>query len=155
MVPVIVVILHHLWYFACLVQIILSADARPECQRNQDCDVRELCFQGSCIPACSRVYCGQNALCMAQSHQGQCKCISGYFGDPTIGCKKGIVSWYFWFKACLKIHFLFLQIWFLLLLFFLDVHQTMIAQTILHVKIENASILVQNQKHVLQMQIAE
>ena len=155
MVLVIVVIMHWLGIFACLVQIFLSADARPECQRNQDCDRRELCFQGSCIPACSRVYCGQNAICMAQSHQGQCKCLTGFFGDPTIGCKKGIVSWISGCKPCMNSLFFFLQIWFLHLLSCPDVHQTMIVLTILHVKIESASILAQNLKLVLQMQIVE
>ena len=76
---------------ACLeYHVFFPVDARPQCVQDQECNERELCYQGSCILACSRVACGQNAICMSEYHKGVCKCLSGYFGNPDIGCKKGI-----------------------------------------------------------------
>lgn len=39
--------------------------------------------------ACENVKCGVNAQCIANRHTGQCKCKTGYIGNPVSekGCK--------------------------------------------------------------------
>ena len=68
---------------------LLSVDAKPQCSSDLECDVDKICYQGSCIFACSRVSCGQNAICTPEFHQGKCKCLPGFSGNPDSGCKKG------------------------------------------------------------------
>ena len=65
-------------------------DAKPQCVTDSDCDVDKECYQGSCRFACSQVSCGQNAICRPQFHKGVCECLSGFKGNPTIACTKGM-----------------------------------------------------------------
>ena len=103
-----------LWvlFLACMESVCFSVDARPQCVKDQDCSNRETCHQGSCILACSRVGCGPNANCMSEFHNGICKCLPGYFGNPDSGCKKGTFAldkglWNAWnsFSFSFSLHF--------------------------------------------------
>ena len=134
---------------------LFSVDAKPQCSSDLECDIDKICYQGSCIFACSRVNCGQNAICMPEFHQGSCKCLPGFTGNPDTGCSKGN-SFKVFVKAAfyLYLHTNF-QISLVSHLLFLAVSQTMTVQTTLHVIIGNVLILVQNLMFVHQMQIVE
>ena len=68
---------------------LLLVNAKPQCESDYDCSFDQSCSQGNCVPACSLVYCGLNAICQPNNHRGSCECIPGYLGNPTIACNKG------------------------------------------------------------------
>ena len=72
-----------------------TVDAKPQCVTDSDCQLDENCYQGSCRLACSTVSCGLNAVCVPQFHNGVCECLTGFYGNPTIACKKGKLHLYF------------------------------------------------------------
>ena len=73
----------------------LIVDAKPQCESDFDCQFDQKCSQGNCVPACSLVSCGLNALCLPKNHRGVCECIPGYFGNPSIACNKGMFCIYY------------------------------------------------------------
>ena len=68
---------------------LLLVNAKPQCESDYDCSFDQSCSQGNCVPACSLISCGLNAICQAQNHRGSCECIPSYFGNPSIACNKG------------------------------------------------------------------
>ena len=75
-----------------MIIFVTTVDAKPQCVTDSDCQLDENCYQGSCRLACSTVYCGQNAACVPQFHNGVCQCLNGYFGNPTLACKRGKIN---------------------------------------------------------------
>ena len=69
---------------------LLLVNAKPQCESDFDCSFDQKCSQGNCVPACSLVSCGVNAICLSKNHRGICECIPGYFGNPSIACNKGM-----------------------------------------------------------------
>ena len=69
---------------------LLLVNAKPQCESDYDCSFDQKCSQGNCVPACSLVNCGVNAICLSKNHRGICECIPGYFGNPSIACNKGM-----------------------------------------------------------------
>lgn len=61
-------------------------NCRPECTSNPDCPSDKACLQLRCVNPCTGA-CGFNAECRVQAHNPQCRCLSGYFGDPYRGCQ--------------------------------------------------------------------
>ena len=58
-----------------------------QCNNDFDCSSIEICFQRGkgvrkCVDACSKLQCGPNALCVANSHRPSCICADGYVGNP-------------------------------------------------------------------------
>ena len=57
------------------------------CQSDSECQDREACSNGKCINPCLLDDpCGANAECYPQRHVANCRCVSGYDGDPFRGC---------------------------------------------------------------------
>ena len=58
-----------------------------ECQKDSDCSDNSVCLNSRCVEACllSRP-CGSSAQCIASDHSTECKCLSGYTGDPYVFC---------------------------------------------------------------------
>lgn len=64
----------------------------PECTINEDCSKDKACVHEKCIDPCIGS-CGRNTECRAMNHLAMCSCLSGYNGDPFVGCneiEKGI-----------------------------------------------------------------
>src|SRR5581483_10778678 len=61
-----------------------------QCERSRDCvSDGDVCVQNRCMPVCStHTVCGENAECIAGVHSYTCRCKSGYYGDPTVGCRR-------------------------------------------------------------------
>lgn len=63
-----------------------------ECLSNDDCPLDKFCDQanGVCLNPChyDKTHCGQGAHCIAQNHNGLCKCNPGLNGNPYILCKQ-------------------------------------------------------------------
>lgn len=62
----------------------------PECESNYDCADSKYCNleTKTCDDACSVKTCGVHAFCNATNHEGICKCLTGYSGNPDIDCKQ-------------------------------------------------------------------
>lgn len=56
-----------------------------QCNRDVDCPSNESCRSGSCTSPCTNS-CGQNTSCRVVNHLANCQCLSGYTGDPYVGC---------------------------------------------------------------------
>jgi len=57
------------------------------CQSDSECQDREACSNGKCINPCLLDDpCGVTAECYPQRHIANCRCVSGYEGDPIAGC---------------------------------------------------------------------
>ncbi len=58
-----------------------------ECLVHDDCPTTLACVGEKCVDPCN---CAANADCEARNHQGQCRCILDYIGDPNLpgpGCE--------------------------------------------------------------------
>ena len=60
--------------------------AVPECYTDNDCEIKEVCHQGSCIDACQLAECGTYAICVSNYHDHKCICPEGYLGNPQTEC---------------------------------------------------------------------
>lgn len=62
-----------------------------ECLSNDGCPTDKYCDQlnGVCLNPCHYdiTHCGQGAICIAQNHNGLCKCNTGLSGNPYVVCK--------------------------------------------------------------------
>lgn len=65
----------------------------PDCSADSDCSQVAACLPDAlgimkCTPICSQFTCPNNAACVAESHRGQCQCLSGFTGNPNdrTGC---------------------------------------------------------------------
>lgn len=58
---------------------------RPECILNSDCPLSRACVQQKCRDPCPGT-CGLNAECHVMDHLPQCRCFSGYTGNPLAYC---------------------------------------------------------------------
>ncbi|KAG8232833.1 hypothetical protein J437_LFUL013159, partial [Ladona fulva] len=72
------------------VQCLPVISPRPICQYNEDCPPHELCdrLNRLCINPCSEDTCGSNAHCVPVNHGVDCQCLSGFSGNPYVGCSK-------------------------------------------------------------------
>lgn len=64
----------------------LKVAATPECFRDDDCRIPEVCHTGSCVDACIIKKCGENAICSTTIHDIACTCRQGFTGNPRSGC---------------------------------------------------------------------
>lgn len=69
-----------------LIFVPLLAQAKPQCETNNDCDDQQICHSGSCQNACRYHSCGTNAECSARRHVAECSCFPGLTGDPQRAC---------------------------------------------------------------------
>lgn len=60
-------------------------NCRPECVIHQDCPLHLACFGNKCADPCVGT-CGFNSQCSVQNHHPSCTCLSGFEGDPFLGC---------------------------------------------------------------------
>ena len=66
---------------------------KDQCQSDAQCGEEEVCSSAlkRCVPACSTLQCGPQAVCITQNHSPRCTCPPGKFrGDPTdlvSGCR--------------------------------------------------------------------
>lgn len=60
-------------------------ECRPECVMNSDCPKTKSCFNQKCVDPCIGV-CSSNAECFVVNHSPLCTCLSGYTGNPSVGC---------------------------------------------------------------------
>ena len=81
---------HFLFHKACPIFFLLLVNAKPQCESDYDCSFDQKCSQGNCVPACSLISCGLNAICQPKNHRGICECLPSYFGNPSIACNKGM-----------------------------------------------------------------
>lgn len=67
---------------------IVVLDYLPVCQYNEDCPPDKLCdrLNRRCINPCQEDSCGENAECYAVNHGIDCRCFSGYTGNPYVEC---------------------------------------------------------------------
>lgn len=65
-------------------------DPQSVCQFNYDCPPNKFCdrFNRICINPCSEDMCGDNAVCIVENHEPQCKCIENYRGNAFISCSR-------------------------------------------------------------------
>jgi len=74
----------------------VRSNLQPVCQYNEDCPPEKLCdrLNRLCINPCNEDSCGENAECVPDNHQIECKCLPGYFGNPYVECGLGkYLSW--------------------------------------------------------------
>lgn len=58
------------------------------CRIDSECDSGKACVNGNCISPCLIGNpCGENAECFVAGNQPQCRCLSGYRGNPWERCK--------------------------------------------------------------------
>ena len=69
---------------------------QSECVADSGCPGHQECIHDKCKSICRKKTCGRNAECEAKNHQADCKCASGFSGDPYKVCEKGqtILIWY-------------------------------------------------------------
>jgi len=60
---------------------------RPECLVSDDCSSHQACVSTKCVDPCQGS-CGENAECEVTNHQGTCRCLQGYQGNPYISCQR-------------------------------------------------------------------
>ena len=57
------------------------------CRSDAECDSDKSCVNGNCINPClDHNPCGVNAECYAQRSRAECRCLSGYRGNPMVMC---------------------------------------------------------------------
>ncbi|CAH0390731.1 unnamed protein product [Bemisia tabaci] len=61
----------------------LGCTSIVQCHNDNECNADEACINGKCSNPCR---CGPNAICEVYFHKANCKCLTGYSGNPTIGC---------------------------------------------------------------------
>ena len=63
---------------------------KPVCQYNEDCPPDKLCdrLNRVCRSPCEDDYCGPNAECFGVEHKAECRCSTGYTGNPFVECTK-------------------------------------------------------------------
>ncbi|UYV71427.1 dp [Cordylochernes scorpioides] len=65
---------------------------KVECVTNEECRDAETCIKNKCVSACAPpTGCGDNTVCIPESHRAVCRCKDGYYGDPIAGCRKIIL----------------------------------------------------------------
>lgn len=76
------------------VKSICEKPSVPDCNSDVDCEPVSSCQPDEigilkCTPVCSHFTCPSNAACIAESHRGQCHCLTGFTGNPNdrTGCK--------------------------------------------------------------------
>lgn len=58
------------------------------CRIDSECDAGKACVNGNCISPCLlNDPCGDNAECFVANNQAQCRCLSGYRGNPWQRCQ--------------------------------------------------------------------
>ena len=83
------------FFLKCMLNAIsFLVTAKPQCESDFDCNFDQKCSQGNCVPACSLISCGLNAICLPKSHRGICECIPDHFGNPSIACNKGMFHYF-------------------------------------------------------------
>lgn len=80
-----------LLYIVLITIIIIVVDSKSVCQYNEDCPPELLCdrLNRVCISPCAINKCGDNAECIPINHGIQCKCPSGFAGNPYLECYEG------------------------------------------------------------------
>lgn len=71
-------------------------NCRPECIIDSDCPTNLACVCDRCQNPCQGT-CGANTQCTVLYHRPICSCVSGYTGDPFIGCSPVILR-----KICFR-----------------------------------------------------
>lgn len=69
--------------------VVLSViDYQPICQYNEDCPPTKLCdrLNRRCINPCLVDSCGSHAECTPFNHGIECRCLSGFVGNPYVEC---------------------------------------------------------------------
>lgn len=78
---------------------------RPECLLNDHCSKNRACINNKCKDPCPGI-CGRNAECFVINHSPSCECLSGYTGNPSVGCHETPKSMFLHISfECLLIHF--------------------------------------------------
>lgn len=58
------------------------------CRSDSECDTDKACINSNCISPCLiNDPCGSNAECFVRNSKAECKCLSGYRGNPREGCR--------------------------------------------------------------------
>lgn len=95
-------------------------ECRPECVMNSDCPKTKSCVNMKCVDPCVGV-CSSNAECFVANHSPYCTCLSGYTGNPSVGCYPIPISTYFWagfccyFNGCYKFALIIYKWWVILM----------------------------------------
>lgn len=58
---------------------------RPECVTNSECSLSKACVNNKCVDPCENT-CGLNTICTVRYHFPNCKCKSGFTGNPLSSC---------------------------------------------------------------------
>lgn len=57
------------------------------CRTDSECDSGKACVNGNCVNPCLiDDPCGRNAECYVYRNRAECRCLSGYRGDPRVVC---------------------------------------------------------------------
>ena len=59
---------------------------RPECVISSECGRDQACINLKCVDPCSPGLCARNADCVVTNHVPQCKCKTGFTGNPFEEC---------------------------------------------------------------------
>ena len=59
---------------------------RPECVLSSECGRDQACINLKCVNPCTPGICGLNAECAVTNHMPQCKCRTGFNGNPFEEC---------------------------------------------------------------------
>jgi len=60
----------------------------PGCKSDDECLIKEACYNRECIDPCQFENCGINAECSVRNHKATCKCRPGYKGNPYERCRQ-------------------------------------------------------------------
>ena len=58
------------------------------CKSDDECPIREACYNRECLDPCTFEKCGLNAECSVRNHRATCKCRPGYKGNPYEKCRQ-------------------------------------------------------------------
>ena len=58
------------------------------CKSDDECPIKEACYNRECLDPCQFENCGINAECSVRNHKATCKCRPGYKGNPYERCRQ-------------------------------------------------------------------
>ena len=95
--------------------ICIFIETRSECVDDSGCPGHQECIHDKCKNICRTTTCGRNAECEANNHNVDCKCVSGFVGDPYKVCEKGqtIFIWLRFLSNYIPIQILFISLTYL------------------------------------------
>ena len=76
------------YFFNFSQQITFAFFSLAGCKSDDECPIKEACYNRECLDPCLFEKCGLNAECSVRNHRATCKCRQGYKGNPYERCRQ-------------------------------------------------------------------